>query len=91
LVILNNASQGQEDWSEPVAGIGQGNGMGLQIWAIMVSTPLFEILMLDGFVTTVICSMSLQQQELCGFAFINDTDLIVTDPSNNDQQVTHKM
>jgi len=36
-------SQGQEDWPEPVAGIGQGNGAIPQIW-VAVSTPLFEIL-----------------------------------------------
>jgi len=39
----SDMSQGQEDWPEPVAGIGQGNGAGPQIWAA-VSTPLFEIL-----------------------------------------------
>jgi len=36
-------AQGQAEWKDPVAGIGQGNGAGPQIWAA-VSTPLFTIL-----------------------------------------------
>jgi len=31
-------AQGQDEWPEPVAGIGQGNSVGPQIWAT-VSTP----------------------------------------------------
>jgi len=83
-------SNSQADWSEPVAGIGQGNGAGLQIW-VAVSTPLFKILMQDGFVAMVTCGISLLQQQLCGITFIDNTDLIVTDQSNQAQQVTHKM
>jgi len=51
-------SQGQTDWPDPVAGIGQGNSTGPQIW-VAVSSPLFKILMQDGFVATIICTMSL--------------------------------
>ncbi len=83
-------SQGQQEWTEPVAGIGQGNGAGPQIWAA-VSTPLFEILSQDGFVATFICSLSKQHRQMAGFAFVDDTDLIVTDASNDEKQVTQKM
>jgi len=62
-------SQGQEDWAEPVAGIGQGNGAGPQIWAA-VSTPLFEILREEGFVATFICVLSKAQRCMAGFAFV---------------------
>jgi len=36
-------NQGQQEWEQPMAGIGQENGAGPQIWAA-VSSPLFEIL-----------------------------------------------
>jgi len=83
-------AQGQTTWPEPVTGIGQGNGAGPQIWAA-VSTPLFAILRQEGFVATVICAISLQCRESSGFAFVDDTDLIVTDPSNNEQKLAEKM
>jgi len=83
-------SQGQEDWPEPVAGIGQGNGAGPQIWAA-VSTPLFEILRQEGFVATFICALSKQHRTMAGFAFVDDTDLIVTDESNDIRAVERKM
>jgi len=36
-------AQGQAEWKDPIAGIGQGNGTGPQKW-VVVSTLLFEIL-----------------------------------------------
>jgi len=83
-------TQGQAEWHDPVAGIGQGNGARPQIWAA-VSTPLFEILRQEGFLATIICALSCQSQTMGGFAFVNDTDLIVTDISNDEQAVTSKM
>jgi len=44
-------------WNKPVAGIGQGNGMGPQIWAA-VCTPLFKLLCTDGFVSKNSCAIS---------------------------------
>jgi len=85
----STCAQGQTEWMEPVAGIGQGNGAGPQIWAA-VSAPLFTILRQEGFVATVICAISLQNHALGGFAFVDNTDLIVTDPSNNEQKVAEK-
>jgi len=73
-----------------VAGIGQGNGAGPQIWAA-VSTPLFQILRQEGFLATIICAMSLQKQTLGGFAFVDDMDLIVTDTTNSVQAINNKM
>jgi len=70
-------TQGQANWMDPVVGIGQSNGAGLQIWAA-VSTPLFNILRQEGFLATIICAISRQSQTIGGFAFVDDTDLIVT-------------
>jgi len=82
-------SQGQDEWAEPVAGIGQGNGAGPQIWAA-VSTPLFEILREEGFVAMFICALSKTQRSMAGFAFVDDTDLIVTDDSQENTRLPPK-
>jgi len=83
-------SQGLKQWKEGVAGIGQGNGTGLHIWAV-VSTPLFNILRQEGFVAQFICTLSTQHRALAGLAFVDDTDLIVNDISNIMQAVIEKM
>jgi len=82
--------QGQEDWDKPTAGIGQGNGAGPQIWAA-VSLPLFDIMRQDGLVAMFICALSKDQRALAGFAFVDDTDVIVNGPTNNIQQVHQQM
>jgi len=83
-------SQGLKQWHKGVAGIGQGNGTGLHIWAA-VSMPLFNILRQEGFVAQFICTLLTQHWELAGLAFINDTDLMVNDISNTMQAVLEKM
>ena len=50
-------AQGCKEWGKLIAGIGQGNGVGPQIWAA-VSTPLFQILAEEGFLAKVICTIS---------------------------------
>jgi len=79
-------NQGQAEWDKPTAGIGQGNGTGPQIWAV-VSLPLFNIMRQEGLVANFICMLSKEQRALAGFAFVNDTDLIVNNYCNNTKQV----
>jgi len=79
-----------KQWGKPIAGIGQGNGAGPQIWAA-VSSLLFEPLQQQGYFTHIIGAMSLQAHKLMGFAFVNDTDLCVTHPSNSIKQVASHM
>jgi len=62
----------------PIAGIRQGNGVGPQIWAA-ISSPQFDILQSEGFFALLIGAISGHSRKLAGFAFVNDTDLIVTD------------
>ncbi len=68
-------------WGQPVAGIGQGNGVGPAIWAA-VSSPLFTIMKEDGFLAKVICAMSFNEISISGFAFVDDTDLCVSGHSD---------
>jgi len=64
-------------WDNPVTGIGQGNGTGPQIWAA-ISSPPFEIMCHDGFLTLLHTVISLHKKEIVSFAFIDDTNLSVS-------------
>jgi len=44
-------STGTDLWAVPISGIGQGNGAGPQVWA-MVSTPILDILQEAGYGAT---------------------------------------
>jgi len=63
---------------------------GPSIWAA-ISTPLFKALNMDGFLATFICTLSLHQQSLAGFGFVDDTDLCISDSTNQVAQVAEKM
>jgi len=80
-------SQGRKEWGEP---IGQGNTARPQIWAA-VSSPLFKILQSKGFFALLIGAISGHSLKLAGFAFVNDTDLIFTAPTNSEVEVAKKM
>jgi len=69
-------SQGWQLWDAPIAGIGQGNGSGLQIWAA-VSSPLFLILTQDGFIAQIICTISGHKVAIAGFGFVDYVDLFI--------------
>jgi len=50
----------EKKWSNPIVGIGQGNGAGPPIWAAL-STPLFQILTSDQFlVDFYLCTLGTQ-------------------------------
>jgi len=79
-------------WQIPVAGIGQGNGAGPHIWAAM-SSPLLDIMQADRFYAHMITSISHMEKRLVGFAFADDTDLVVHGPqvsSNNLHQTMQR-
>jgi len=86
----SKSSQGFDKCEEYIAGIGQGNGAGPQIWAA-ISMLLFNIMWQEGFVATFICALSQQQWALAGLAFVDDMDLIINDPSNSTETVTRKL
>jgi len=86
----SNVSQGRAQWTELIAGIGQGNGAGPHIWAA-VSTPLFQILTQEGFLAHIICAISHRRSSLAGFGFVDDVDLCITDPSGDSGRVVEQM
>jgi len=83
-------SQGRREWGEPITGIGQGNGVGPQIW-VAVSSPLFDIMRSEGFFALLVGAILGHSRKLAGFAFIDDTNLIVMDIEQNGVAVTRKM
>jgi len=83
-------AQGQKEWGKHIAGISQGSRVGPQIWAA-VSTPLFQILAEEGFLATIICTISSHEQSIVGFGFIDDTDLYITAADNKPPMVLHWM
>jgi len=62
-------------WLVPIHGIGQGNGAGPAIWAV-VSTPLLNVLREKGFGCEVICPLSSTYFRFVGYAFVDNTDVI---------------
>jgi len=81
--------QGQEEWNLPMVGISQGNRARPQIW-VAVSSPLFEIMQAKGFLATFICAILKELQAMAGFAFVDDTDLIVSNTSQAASKVMKK-
>ncbi len=78
----SHISTGTDLWAVPISGIGQGNGTGPQIWAV-VSTPILDILREAGFGTTFKLVISSQSISFVGYPFVDDTDLIQTGPTIN--------
>jgi len=69
-------------WEKPIAGIGQGNCAGSQIW-VAISSPLFAIMQSNGFFTQIACTMSTHKKDIVGFMFVNSImDLCVSAPGS---------
>jgi hypothetical protein len=64
---------------KPLQGVGQGNGAGPQIWAL-VSTPILNMLRAQGLGAKFESALSRVATVLVGFAFVDDTDLITSKP-----------
>jgi hypothetical protein len=76
--------------SVPIQGVGQGNGAGPQIWAL-VSTPVLNMLCSSGLGATFLSALSKISTTLVGFAFVDDTDLITSGPNISLNKVLHQI
>ena len=63
------------DENIPFQGILQGNGSGPVLW-LAVSTPLIEMMQTRGHGIQYRTSISLEKDDLIGFGFVDDTDLV---------------
>jgi hypothetical protein len=68
---------GGSDWVTPVHGVGQGNGAGPAIWAV-VSTPVLEMMRAEGHGAFFRSAISGEEIRFVGYAFVDDTDLCQT-------------
>jgi hypothetical protein len=71
----SDVSYGGPCWLIPMHGIGQGNGAGPAIWAV-VSTPLLNILHEQGYGVSLVTPIFGLTLNYSGFAFVDDTDLV---------------
>ena len=62
-------------WSVPIQGVGQGNGTGPQIWAL-VSTPILNMLRHEGCGAAFSTAITNDQVRFVGYTFFDDTDLV---------------
>ena len=68
----------------PLQGVGQGNGAGPMMWAV-ISTPILEMMREAGFGSFFKASISGEQIRIVGYAFVDDTDLMQSarNPTDN--------
>jgi hypothetical protein len=59
----------------PYSGVGQGNGAGPAIWAV-VSTPVLKMMKDEGFGFMYKTSIEGKQLHFVGYSFVDDTDII---------------
>lgn len=71
---------GSTNWSTYMHGIGQGNGAGPAIWAVL-STPILTMLRKQGFGCEFMSPISCKTFSFVGYSFVDDTDLIQSNPS----------
>jgi hypothetical protein len=79
LLVVNN-------YESPPQGLGQGNGTGPGIWAV-VSTPVFNLLRQQGYGATFELAISGGDVKLMGFAFVDDSDIIQTAASLDETSI----
>jgi hypothetical protein len=69
------AHYGGKVWLVSIHGIGQGNGAGPAIWAV-VSSPLLNVLCAQVFGCEIMCPLSSEYFRFVGYAFVDDTDIL---------------
>ena len=76
---------GGEDWRSlnPLQGVGQGNGAGPAIWAV-ISTVFFDLLREKGYGFEMQAPLSKLALHMAGCGFVDDTDIIQTGLDGDD-------
>ncbi len=74
----STSTYGGPGWIKPMHGIGQGNGGGPPIWAVISST-LLDILRSKGYGLKLLTPISHTPISFVGYSFVDDTDIIQSD------------
>jgi hypothetical protein len=89
--VFGESSRGfRQQGKIPIVGVGQGNGAGPQIWAL-VSTPVLNMLRAEGLGATFLAAMTQLTTSLVGFAFVDDTDLVTSGPDMSLDEVKSRI
>ena len=80
----------QELWATPLHGVGQGNGAGPAIWAV-VSTPVLDLLRNQGIGAAFKMSLTGKSIKILGYSFVDDTDLVVGGDDDNLEDISEQM
>ena len=65
-------------------GLGQGNGGGPSSWSVQ-SSKMFQVMHKRGSSTKITSPITGKSTEICGFAYVDDTDLIAMMEKTNDE------
>ena len=76
---ISNESYGR-DRSIPLQGVGQGNGAGPAIWAV-ISTVIINMMRTAGHGLHIISALSCALLSIVCYAFVDDTDVVHASPS----------
>jgi hypothetical protein len=71
---------GGPGWVKPMHGIGQGNGGGPPIWAV-ISSNLLDTLRSKGFGLQLMSPITQSPLSFVGYSFVDDTDIVQSDGS----------
>ena len=64
-------------------GLGQGNGCAPTAWSV-VSSKMFQVMHKRGASTQIMSPLTGSEIDVCGFAYVDDTDLIAMSKQTND-------
>ena len=80
----------EKGFSAAPNGLGQGNGAGPSVWSV-VSSKMFQVMHHRNAATKIVSPLTNTSVDVCGFAFVDDTDLIAMSPQGcNDHTDANK-
>ena len=86
---VSETTYGGNEWEIWPHGIGQGNGYGPAIWAL-ISSPLLTIMRQQGYGTNIHSPITKETLQMSGFSFVDDTDQCEMMMTNRDW-TSHKI
>jgi hypothetical protein len=75
----------------PLQGVGQGNGAGPQIWALVSTPPVLNMLRAQGLGAEFHLALTRLSTTLVGFAFVDDTNLVTSGPQMGLDEVLQRI
>jgi hypothetical protein len=82
----SSITYGGPGWIKPMHGIGQGNGGGLPIWAVISST-LLDTLRTKGHGFYIISPISNQEVSFVGYTFVDDNDIVQSNDDSPEETI----